>query len=237
MILLSFTLLIFISSIIADDPSTEWISIRIDEELPLFTVLFTTPSNITYRLFDSGRNQNSFVFYNASTGNLHLIHPLDREQLCAEHICSCHQCQLFIELIEWQWPYRLVKLKIILQDINDHSPNFPSTNYSIRLMENTFLGTELTLESANDADLDRNALLIYRLESIDNSTDDQPFELIKRNNGAIALKVKGNLDREEKDFYQYRLIASDQGEPARSNSTMLNIYIEVCDEGGEDHDQ
>ncbi|CAF4717846.1 unnamed protein product, partial [Rotaria socialis] len=69
------------------------INITINEELPLSTILFITTNNITYRLFDSGRNQNSFIHYNTLNGHISLSKSLDREYLCSEHICSCTKCQ------------------------------------------------------------------------------------------------------------------------------------------------
>src|SRR5438128_697256 len=84
------------------DDGQQIIQIDINEELPLSTILFTTPNDILYRLFDSGRNQNSFISYNTSNGQILLSHLLDREDLCSQHICSCLKCQLIIELIEWQ---------------------------------------------------------------------------------------------------------------------------------------
>lgn len=67
----------------------------------------------------------------------------------------------------------------------------------------------------------------YRLETIDGKSVEKPFELIEKLSGSIILKINKNLDREKTNFYQIRLIASDHGEPSRSNSTILNIEIEV----------
>lgn len=219
-----FTLLFIINSLSNSSP----ISIRIPEELSLSTVIFTvTNSTSNYRLFDSGRNQNSFVFYNSSTGNLHLTRSIDREQLCSEHICSCDHCRLTIELIEWQTPYRLIQLEFEIDDLNDNSPFFSSKNFSIRLVENSPIGNEFVLENAKDVDFGENSRLSYRLETIEGKSVETPFELIEKLSGSIVLKINADLDREERNFYQIRLIASDHGEPSRSNSTILNIEIEV----------
>jgi hypothetical protein len=200
------------------------INIHINEELPLSTILFTTTNNSTYRLFDSGRNQNSFIYYNISKGDILLSHSLDREYLCSQHICSCIQCQLIIELIEWQRPYRLLKLLLNIEDINDHQPRFSSDNYQLNIMENVPIGFELPLESAYDADLGENSRISYELKS----AREGPFELItKLNGGGVALKVIQQIDREEHDFYQYELIAFDHGQPRQQSSTKLSIQIDV----------
>jgi hypothetical protein len=200
------------------------INIHINEELPLSTILFTTTNNSTYRLFDSGRNQNSFIYYNISKGDILLSHSLDREYLCSQHICSCTQCQLIIELIEWQRPYRLLKLLLNIEDINDHQPRFSSDNYQLNIMENVPIGFELPLESAYDADLGENSRISYELKS----AREGPFELItKLNGGGVALKVIQQIDREEHDFYQYELMAFDHGQPRQQSSTKLSIQIDV----------
>jgi hypothetical protein len=199
------------------------IHIRINEEIPSSTILFTTTNNITYRLFDSGRNQNSFVYYNTSNGRILLNQSLDREYLCSQHICSCIKCQLIIELIEWQLPYRLLKLILNIEDINDHTPIFSSDNYHFNLIENVPIGFELPLESAYDADLDENGRINYQLKSLDNG----PFELIPNGNGGLVLKVIKPIDREEQEFYEYELIAFDHGQPRKQSSTKLSIQIDV----------
>ncbi|UJR07912.1 hypothetical protein I4U23_012195 [Adineta vaga] len=219
--LLFLFVLSFISSIHCYDEDYQTINIRINEELPLSTILFITPNNITYRLFDSGRNQNSFVYYNMSNGQILLVHALDREDLCLQHICSCVHCQLIIELIEWQTPYRLLKLILNVDDINDHRPMFSSDVYHLNVMENVPYGFELSLESAYDADLDENSRINYELISL----NEGPFELIRKSNGGIALKIIGEIDREERDFYQYKLIAYDYGQPRQQSSTKLSITI------------
>jgi hypothetical protein len=218
-----FLFLSFFSIISCKLEEQQIINIHINEELPLSTILFTTTNNITYHLFDSGRNQNSFIYYNTSNGNILLIHSIDREYLCLQHICSCIQCQLIIELIEWQIPYQLLKLILIIEDINDHSPIFSSDNYQLNIMENIPIGFELPLESAHDVDLGENSRINYEFKS----SNEGPFELITKSNGGLALKVIKEIDREEKDFYQYELIAYDHGQPRQQSSTKLSIQIDV----------
>ncbi|CAF3097016.1 unnamed protein product [Rotaria sp. Silwood2] len=197
------------------------INIHVNEELPLSTILFITTNNITYRLFDSGRNQNSFVYYNALNGHISLSRSLDREYLCSEHICSCTKCQLIIELIEWQIPYRLLKLILNVDDINDHIPKFSFDNYQLNIIENVPIGFELPIESAYDADLGENSQIHYELKSHSNG----PFELITKINGGLTLKVIKEIDREKQDSYQYELIAFDHGKPRKQSSTKLFIQV------------
>ncbi|CAM4868803.1 unnamed protein product [Rotaria socialis] len=225
MTLYLFFLFIF-SNVFCKNQEQPRIYIRVDEELPLSTILFTTNNTITYRLFDTGRNHNSFVRYDALNGHLLLARSLDREYLCSQHACSCTQCQLTIELIEWQIPYRLLQLVLNIDDINDHVPTFSSKNYQFNLMENVPIGYEISLEQANDADLSENSRINYELKYLHEKNNDGPFEIVTKINGGLALKVIKEIDREEQDHYEYELIAFDNGQPKRQSSTKLYIKID-----------
>lgn len=219
-------LFVLISNIFCKIQDQQIIHIRIDEELPLSTILFTTSNSLTYRLFDTGRNQNSFVRYDSSTGQLLLARSIDREYLCSQRICSCTQCQLTIELIEWQTPYRLLQLILNIDDINDNKPRFSSNDFHFNLIENTPIGHEISLEQATDADLGENSRLTYDLKRLDEQ-DKGPFELMTKMNGGLVLKITKEIDREERDHYEYELIAFDNGQPRRQTSTKLFIQIDV----------
>ncbi|CAF1348121.1 unnamed protein product [Adineta steineri] len=221
-----FFFLFIFSIVFCKNQEQQIIHIRVDEELPISTILFTTTNTATYRLFDTGRNQNSFVRYDSSNGHLLLARSIDREDLCSQRICSCIQCQLTIELIEWQTPYRLLQLILNIDDINDHEPRFSSKYYEFNLMENIPIGYELSLEQAIDADLGENSRINYELKRLDKKNNDGPFELVTKINGGIILKVIKEIDREERDHYEYELIAFDNGQPQRQSSTKLSIKID-----------
>ena len=150
-----------------------------------------------------------------------------RDSLCSQHICSCSQCQLQIELIEWQAPYRLLQLILNIDDINDHQPRFSSNIYQLNLMENVPIGYELTLEQAHDADWGENSRISYELRRLDETLSDGPFELVTKINGGLTLKVTKEIDREQRDHYEYELIAFDHGQPRKQSSVKLYIQIEV----------
>jgi hypothetical protein len=133
-------------------------------------------------------------------------------------------------LIEWQLPYRLLQLILNIDDINDHIPIFSSKNYQFHLMENVPIGYEISLEQANDADLGENSRINYELKCLDDDDNNNgPFELMTKINGGLTLKVIKEIDREERDHYEYQLIAFDNGQPKKQSSTKLFIQIDVKD--------
>lgn len=94
-------------------------------------------------------------------------------------------------------------------------------------MENVPIGYEISLEQAQDADLSENGRINYELKRIGQSQDESPFELHIKNTGALTLKVRKEIDREQRDHYQYELIAFDHGQPRKHSSTKLDIHVDV----------
>jgi hypothetical protein len=107
-------------------------------------------------------------------------------------------------------------------------PRFSSKNYHLNLMENVPIGYELSLEAATDADLGENGRINYQLKRLDENNNDGPFEVVTKINGGLILKVIKEIDREERDHYEYELIAFDNGQPKKQSSTKLYIKIDVC---------
>ena len=132
-----------------------------------------------------------------------------------------------MELIEWQAPYRLLKLLFTIADINDHSPMFPSSIFHVQVMENSPAGFEVSLEHATDLDQGENSRLTYELKYL-NGVGQGPLELVSKSNGGLSMRVIGSLDREERDYYPYELIAVDHGQPRRSISMKVHVHIQVC---------
>ena len=97
---------------------------------------------------------------------------IDREQFCPyEKICYFN-CDLFIEKEEM----KLIKLKINIEDINDHKPKFKKKFYSYEFDENLSKGFRIPLEQAEDKDLsEKNSIKNYHL-NVFNLTY-FPFEL------------------------------------------------------------
>ncbi|NXU65158.1 CELR3 protein, partial [Horornis vulcanius] len=106
---------------------------------------------------------------------------------------------------------------IRVTDINDNSPVFGTTNTTIAIAENMPVGTNITSVSATDVDEGFNGLVVYTLKGGEGKMD------IDSSGFILLQKV---LDREEQGFYNLTVIASDQGQPARSTALNLTIVID-----------
>ncbi|CAF4578682.1 unnamed protein product, partial [Rotaria magnacalcarata] len=69
-------------------------------------------------------------------------------------------------------------------------------------MENVPIGYEISLEQANDADLNENSRINYALKYLYEKNNDGPFEIVTKINGGLALNVIKEIDREEQDHYE-----------------------------------
>lgn len=102
-------------------------------------------------------------------------------------------------------------------DVNDNSPVFGTTDTTIAIPENEPVGTKVTNVSAMDADEGFNGLVVFTLKGGEGKMDID-------SSGFILLEKV--LDREEQGFYNLIVIASDQGQPARSTALNLTIVID-----------
>ncbi|XP_017677245.1 PREDICTED: protocadherin Fat 4-like [Lepidothrix coronata] len=107
---------------------------------------------------------------------------------------------------------------VTVLDVNDNSPVFGATNTTVNVPENVPPGTSVTRVSATDVDEGFNGLVVYTLKGGEGKMDIDT-------SGLILLEKE--LDRETQDLYNLTVIASDQGQPARS--TALNVTVIVGD--------
>ncbi|XP_054454182.1 protocadherin alpha-3-like [Anoplopoma fimbria] len=116
------------------------------------------------------------------------------------------------------------QLVINVLDINDNLPIFSETLYKTKIPENTPLGTVVIVVNATDADEGLNSEIVYSLRSKDQNHVLDIFD-IESQTGVI--KVKGNIDFEEKRAFEIRVEASDKGQPPMS--AHCKVLVEVID--------
>ncbi|XP_013920895.1 PREDICTED: protocadherin-7 [Thamnophis sirtalis] len=114
--------------------------------------------------------------------------------------------------------------RVIILDINDNTPTFPSPVLTLTVEENRPVGTLYLLPTATDRDFGRNGIdryellqgsSVFELQVADTPDGEKQPQLI----------VKGALDREQRDSYELSLRVRDGGEPARSSQAILRVLI------------
>ncbi|XP_038186383.1 protocadherin beta-4-like [Arvicola amphibius] len=152
------------------------------------------------------------------TGDLLLREKLDREELCASvDPCVLH-FQVFLEN-----PVQFVQGELLIQDINDHSPEFPDRELLLKIPENSQPGSRFSLKLAQDLDVGSNGLQQYTVNP------NSHFHVLTRNNSGgkkyPELVQDRALDREEQAELSLTLTALDGGSPPRSGTAMVRILI------------
>jgi hypothetical protein len=134
--------------------SHEVLKYTIEEKSPINTLIadFSKDLNIKSELLSMNKNLFSI---NNQTGHLILQSNIDRDDMCLKHQCSCHSCEILLQLIIQNLDdilYQIIEIKI--KDRNDHSPNFDKQSmlHIIHIKENVPLGYRIVLPGANDPD-------------------------------------------------------------------------------------
>ncbi|KAJ8271180.1 hypothetical protein COCON_G00100390 [Conger conger] len=162
---------------------------------------------------------------------------MDRESLAqCERVFEESECFVEFEVCvigpEQSW-VRLWEGRLVVLDVNDHTPSFPSPALSVSVEENQPIGTLYLLPTATDRDFGPNGVQwyellqgagrgrgrgrssVFQLQVADTPEGGKQPQLI----------VKGDLDRERRDAYDLILRASDGGTPPRTTQASLRISV------------
>ncbi|KAM9860510.1 protocadherin-20 [Aulostomus maculatus] len=193
-------------------------------------------------LFSLPQNKVSeqYVNLNNTTGELFTSGTeIDRETLCP-HNSEGKGCVLLLDVFVLPQQYfQLVKVKILIEDVNDNRPKFPTDEICISVPENTPVNARYAVEqSAIDPDLGLNGLQTYWLVN-----DFGVFTLdVEENDGGELtpfLIVTEALDRETQAEYITDIIAEDGGTPPLLGAATLKILItdvnDNCPQFSESH--
>ncbi|XP_034037720.1 protocadherin alpha-4-like [Thalassophryne amazonica] len=116
------------------------------------------------------------------------------------------------------------QLVINVLDINDNIPLFSESLYKTTILENTPLGRSVMAVNATDADEGVNGEIIYSLRSTD---QDRVLDVFEIESETGVIKVKGNIDYEERKAFEIRVVATDRGQPPMS--AHCKVLVEVVD--------
>ncbi|KYO28521.1 hypothetical protein Y1Q_0005325 [Alligator mississippiensis] len=154
---------------------------------------------------------------NSSTGVVYVADHLDRE--------SKANYTLKIEARDksdnGHQQFSVVPLKVFLDDVNDCSPAFIPSSYSVKVLEDLPVGTVIAWLETHDPDLGLGGQVRYSLVNDYNGR----FEIDKAS-GAIRLNKE--LDYEKQQFYNLTVRAKDKGRPV-SLSSVSFVEVEVVD--------
>ncbi|XP_065679969.1 protocadherin Fat 4 isoform X3 [Hydra vulgaris] len=113
-----------------------------------------------------------------------------------------------------------VTLSVTILDENDNKPAFSLVSYNYSFIEEQNAGTEVGKVFVTDEDIGSNKEIVFGVIGTDR------FWIDSQDNGIGIIKAK-KMNREEKDFYQFIIRASDKGTP--SLSSFVNVAVTITD--------
>ena len=161
-----------------------------------------------------------------TSGKLYTAQTLDAESLCLFKK-ECFQ-MVDVAVRKATTVFKLLEIKVIIDDINDHQPEFSEKQINIEFEENDSKGTKISIPNAIDKDIGVvDSQITYELKK----DREEPFSLFvyKSVHGTskLNLVLEKSLDREVKDSYMIQVIAKDGGLPPKQSA--LNVHITITD--------
>ncbi|XP_069746695.1 protocadherin-9 isoform X3 [Narcine bancroftii] len=181
-------------------------------------------ANLIYRLV-SKAGEVPLLRVSSSTGEIFTTaNRVDREKLCAGTYTDS-DCSFEVEVVILPNDhFRLVKIKVVVRDVNDNAPMFPSPVINISIPENTLVNSRFPVPSATDPDTGSNGVQRYQLL---NGQGAYGLDVVESPEGEKwpQLIVQRSLDREQKDTYVMKIKVEDGGSPQKSSTAILQVTV------------
>ncbi|XP_069061932.1 protocadherin-23-like [Pleurodeles waltl] len=165
---------------------------------------------ITYSLIDSTMG---FFTVNRSTGAIVTTQSLDRETI-NQYIFRAVACDCSMD-----GPKRCVTTQVVvhIEDINDNSPHFTENPINAHIDMETTLNKTITTVRAIDPDQGTNGTVEFHF------AEDEPLFYINRHTGEV--QILRLMIYETLSPKVLKVLAVDQGKPARTATGILVIHI------------
>lgn len=196
------------------------LTLTVKEGLPAKTIVGDLGAGLSRPStgFFISESRDSYVFrdleIDADTGIISTAVTLDRESRDK------------YEFVAATLTGEMIRVRIEVRDVNDHSPVFPSEEVELEISELSPPGSRFQLECANDQDEGEFGTQGYRITE---SEMGEMFHLDYRGGSesheSLDLILSSKLDRETQDFYSLTIEAFDGGIPARTGTLLVNIHI------------
>lgn len=133
-----------------------------------------------------------------------------------------HELRLVVVARTTEAPFlaSYAELVIELEDENDNSPQFSQRQFAATASEGKSKGTFVAQVQAFDADEDANARLRYHIVD---GNHDNAFVIEPAFSGIVRTNIV--LDREIRDVYNLKIIATDEGVPQLTGTSTIRVHI------------
>ncbi|XP_027863420.1 protocadherin-15-like isoform X2 [Xiphophorus couchianus] len=203
--------------------------VNVPENSPVGTVVLKLSavdvdlfSNITYRIKTESARQ--LFSLNPITGELAVLQTLDFEGLAVIGMGASYTFQVEAVNQGARMPPGQATVTVRITDMNDFSPVFSQDLYKGLVAPNAEKGTVITTVFAADQDPPGTpaSFVRYRVDQERSPYSGSIFD-VEQETGRIITKV--NLNEEPSVTFKLFVIAFDNGEPVKSNSTLVEITV------------
>ncbi|XP_076149216.1 protocadherin alpha-3-like [Alosa pseudoharengus] len=111
------------------------------------------------------------------------------------------------------------KVLVEVMDVNDNAPEITVTSLLNTVTEDAKVGTAIALVSVQDRDSGKNGAVNSFMST------KAPFKLEANYKNYYSLVVDGPLDRENTAQYNITIIATDEGVPSLSSSSVITVHV------------
>lgn len=158
-----------------------------------------------------------------TTGQLWTNGSLDRDNpsLCPQQ-WTCH-FGLDIGIMKPLENFRIIKVNITLEDINDNAPIFTPEKFSLSISEAVIPVVSFVIPAATDKDVGQFGIQRYELKP-----NSSKFQLqVTNEDGTLdpKLLLKTKLDRELTNVYNMQLVAYDGGQETKSSTMDIEVTV------------
>ncbi|KAK0133503.1 Protocadherin-16 [Merluccius polli] len=174
------------------------------------------PSGTLLYRIKAGDPEGMFKIH-AGTGALSTSQPLDREAM--------ERYSLEVVAVDTGSPAlsTTVTVEVNVMDVNDNSPVFGSSSYSVDVSEDIAQGAQVLQVTATDADDGLNGRVLYFL-----SRDAHGAFNVDEHSGLITTSAP--LDREKRPMYKFLVFTVDLSPASPRNSSAQGKLANVCND-------
>uniref|UniRef100_A0A8C6Y8X2 Protocadherin related 15 n=2 Tax=Naja naja TaxID=35670 RepID=A0A8C6Y8X2_NAJNA len=177
-------------------------------------------SNVTYGI----RSQESLQFFalNKFTGELSLKKSLDFESFSGTEATFTFLVEAFD--VGGAMPPGLATVTVRIKDMNDYSPVFSKTLYRAMVAPDAIKGTVITVVEAGDLDPPGTPAshVRYKVDVVQFPYSASIFD-VEEESGRVITRV--NLNEEPSTLFKLVVIAYDDGDPVKFNTTTVEISV------------
>ncbi|ESO93963.1 hypothetical protein LOTGIDRAFT_51683, partial [Lottia gigantea] len=185
------------------------------EELSLLEYSFLNPSNA---------QDNALFRIDGNNGNVYTTRRIDREVIC-ENSLYCEREVMVTVKSSVISHLKLYTIKFIIVDINDNQPTFSTDVITLYIPESAIVGTKYAIEGAVDKDMGpNNSIQSYELLKPNSAFG---IESERKLDGSSIVKIVllRRLNRENRDLYNFFVVAKDGGSPQKTGSVTINVNV------------